>query len=122
MATRATITVRLNEKIRLSVYSHWDGYPEHVGKLLKEVYNTKAKALELVSFGDISSLQKNLAPKENEVHNFQTPAKEVTIFYGRDRGEKDVECKILRNTESVDKEEYNYYFNNGKWIVNDSDF
>lgn len=118
MATRASITVRLNEKIRLSVYSHWDGYPDGVGKLLKENYNTKAKALELVSYGDISSLRERLKPKKDETHTFEKPIKDVTIFYGRDRDEKNIECRILKNTETIDGQEYNYYFNKGLWTVN----
>jgi hypothetical protein len=122
MATRATITVRLNENIRLSVYSHFDGYPEHVGKLLKEHYNTKAKALELVSYGDISSLRAKIEPDNNLPQDFDNRQDDVTTFYGRDRGEKNVDCQILKNSEQVSEEEFNYYLNNGKWIVNGEDF
>lgn len=118
MATRASITVRLNNKIRLSVYSHWDGYPDGVGATLKEHYNSKAKALELVSYGDISSLRERVEPNENEKHSFEKPIKDVAVFYGRDRGEKNVECKVLKNVDTVNLQEYNYLFENNEWTVN----
>lgn len=115
MATRATITVRLNSKVRLSVYLHWDGYPQHALEVLKESYNTKAKALELVSYGSISSLGSKLHP--SGYHSFENREDDVTTFYGRDRGENDTECLILRNSEKINREEYNYFFNNGEWNV-----
>lgn len=118
MATRASITVRLNSKIRLSVYSHWGGYPDGVGVTLKEHYNSKAKALELVSYGDISSLSERVKPNDNEEHSFEKPLKDVTVFYGRDRGEEGVECEVLENNDIVNSQEFDYLFENNEWTVN----
>ncbi len=117
MATSATITVRLDSKTRLSIYSHWDGYPSHVGKILKQSYNTKEKALELVKMGDISILGNKLHPNENEPHSFDNRQYDVTVFYGRDRGEKNTEPVKLNNSERIERQEYNYYFNEGKWVI-----
>jgi hypothetical protein len=36
MATRSRIGIQLKDKSVLSVYCHWDGYPEWNGKKLKE--------------------------------------------------------------------------------------
>ena len=39
------------------VYSHYDGYPSGVGLTLLKHYNSKSKAKELISGGDISNIQ-----------------------------------------------------------------
>ena len=40
MATRARIGLRLAEDAILSVYHHWDGYPEWLGVTLNKKFNT----------------------------------------------------------------------------------
>ena len=38
-----------------SVYHHWDGYPEWLGRILKQHYNTDAAVKKLIDGGDMSS-------------------------------------------------------------------
>ena len=40
----------------LSIYSHWDNYPEHNGRILRTHYNTKEKVTSLIDNGDVSCL------------------------------------------------------------------
>lgn len=47
MSTRAAIGFRVGEEIH-TIYSHYDGYPKHVGKILQEYYASAEKAKELV--------------------------------------------------------------------------
>ena len=54
MATRSRIGIQLKDDSVLSVYHHWDGYPEWLGKQLVEHFNTKEKATELIDGGDMS--------------------------------------------------------------------
>ena len=54
MATRSTIGVLNTDGSVTAVYCHWDGYPEHNGKILIENYTTEEKVRELISFGSIS--------------------------------------------------------------------
>ena len=54
MATRSRIGVLLSDGSVLSAYSHWDGYPSGVGKILKEHYNSYDKITELIDGGDMS--------------------------------------------------------------------
>jgi hypothetical protein len=56
MATRSLIGVKLNDNIVKTIYCHWDGYPEHNGKLLVENYSTPAAITELMLLGDLSNL------------------------------------------------------------------
>lgn len=118
MATRSRIGILNDDGSVTSVYCHWDGYPSHNGKILREHYNTPDAVRELLKEGDMSVL----APKCNkpEGHSFDNPVEGHVIYYGRDRGEKDTEPRD-DTTESDfhrDGEEYNYLMKKGKWTVN----
>ena len=56
MATRSLIGIKLDNNIVKTIYCHWDGYPEHNGKLLVENYTSPASVFELMELGDLSSL------------------------------------------------------------------
>ena len=55
MSTRSRIGILLPDDSILSVYHHWDGYPEWLGRILKQHYNTKEKVAELIDGGNMSS-------------------------------------------------------------------
>jgi len=54
MATRSRIGLQLADGAILSVYHHWDGYPQWLGVTLKAKFNTRDKVAELIDGGDIS--------------------------------------------------------------------
>ena len=55
MSTNSRIGIRLPDDSILSVYHHWDGYPEWLGVTLKQQYNTREKVEELIDGGNMSS-------------------------------------------------------------------
>ena len=55
MATRSRIGIELKNGNILSVYHHWDGYPEWLGRILNTHYNTRTKVAELIDGGDMST-------------------------------------------------------------------
>lgn len=119
MATRSNIAYKTPEgKIR-SVYAHWDGYPAHNGEMLRRYYTDFDKVVQLVSLGSISIL----APKVNPTaeHSFDAPQEDVTVFYGRDRGETGQEYREYDDIPSwiADMEEYAYLYTENGWLVND---
>lgn len=59
MSTRSRIGIQLPDESILSVYHHWDGYPEWLGRILKTHYNTKEKIENLINGGDMSSCWTN---------------------------------------------------------------
>lgn len=73
-----------------SIYSHFDGYLDGVGKTLKKHYTDSNKVKKLISLGDISIL----GPKIGKKQNFNKPDDDSVLAYGRDRGEKNVDAKI----------------------------
>ena len=107
MATRSTIAIEQTDGTVRQVYCHWDGYLEHVGQVLLDNYQTPGVVGELISFGDISSLEERIVE---------------TCFYGRDRGE--TECGFVQfdSFESYKAnhqyEEFEYIFRtDGNWYV-----
>ena len=54
MGTRSRIGIQLSDDSILSVYHHWDGYPEWLGRILQTHYNTRPKVEELIDGGDMS--------------------------------------------------------------------
>ena len=79
MATRSRIGLQLADGAILSVYHHWDGYPQWLGVTLKAKFNTKEKVAELLDGGDISCLDSDTDWDRNEV--------EPHVQYYNDRGD-----------------------------------
>lgn len=112
MSTRSRIGIQLPDDSILSVYCHYDGYPEFNGVKLQEHFNSYEKASELIDDGDISALWTN-AGWNNETLS------EVGPLYYSTRGEdcpprldQDL-CEFLLPDNS---EEYAYLFRNGEWV------
>ena len=59
MATRGRIGLELADESILSVYCHFDNYPEFNGVKLVENFNTHEKVSSLIDGGDISALWTN---------------------------------------------------------------
>ena len=55
MSTRARIGIIQDDLSVKSVYHHWDGYPEWLGVVLQEQYNTGEKVAKLIDGGNMSS-------------------------------------------------------------------
>jgi hypothetical protein len=57
MGTRSRIGIEMPDHTVVSVYCHWDGYPEHNGRILVNHYNDRDAVKELIDGGGISSLR-----------------------------------------------------------------
>lgn len=56
MGTRSRIGIELPDHSVVSVYCHWDGYPEGNGKILAQNYLNRDDVKELIDGGGMSSL------------------------------------------------------------------
>ena len=118
MATRSCIGIKHGDVIK-GIYAHWDGYLECNGLILAKHYSDSVKVNKLISMGDVSSLGADIG----EQHDFNDtpPDKDWCTFYGRDRGEEDIEFRTFQSTEEFIKyfddmgAEYYYLYDNGKW-------
>ena len=119
MGTRSRIGVMHGNKVK-SVYCHWNGSVEHNGAVLQEHYDS-GRANNLVALGDMSVLGKNIEIPADAEHSFDTPAKDITVFYGRDRNEKNTEFKVALTFEAFLEQcddcaaEYYYIMKDGEW-------
>jgi len=116
MATRSRIGLELPDGSILSAYSHWDGYPEWMGRILRTHYNTKEKVAELIDGGDMSSPWTNERWSNDLLDRHK---EEYGPQYYSQRGEdcpprldKDL-CEYLLPNNN---EEYAYVFRNGEWV------
>ena len=64
MATRSMIAIEKRVGVYDSCYCHFDGYPTHNGKILKENYNNEQLVVDLIAGGDMSALKENLIDVE----------------------------------------------------------
>ena len=120
MATRGRIGMVMDDGKVASIYQHWDSYPSSLGDILLNHYKDKAKVEKLISLGDCSSVREEVDIPEGKKHTFEKPIENVTVAYGRDRGETGVEPRIDESEKDFwksDIEEYGYLFKDGKWYV-----
>jgi len=122
MATRSRIAIEDQDGTVRSIYSHWDGYPEHHAPILLEHYTTQEKVESLIALGSISSLSPETEIPEGVSHNFENPADGIVVAYHRDRGEE-LSIKAHGSVDEFAKsdiEEYGYVFTAaGEWLFVD---
>lgn len=132
MATRSAIGVAYGDVIK-AVYCHWDGYPEHNGRILNENYD-RPGASELLTYGDISSLGPEIGiehafsyldQKQFSHEDYDRLYGNMCTFYHRDRGEELKEWRVFDTAEAMIEYfdgcgcEYFYILgNDGQWYVN----
>jgi hypothetical protein len=118
MGTRSAIGIIDGSRCK-AVYCHWDGYIEHNGIVLNQHYQDPAKVEQLIGLGSISSL----GPEIGEKHDFDSHSSwyNTCLFYGRDRGDTDVDHIVVDSADELFKEfswcEYFYIMKDGIWYV-----
>lgn len=119
MSTRSYICRENEDGSYTGVYCHMDGYLTYNGAMLLDHYSSKERVDKLLSLGNMSCLQANIEPDPSKPHSFEDRQDGVTVFYGRDRGEKGEEAKAVDLEEINDPSswiEYCYvYGKDGKW-------
>ena len=111
MSTSGRLGIELADESILSVYCHFDNYPEFNGVKLVEHFNTREKVSSLIDGGDISSLWTNL-----DCNNETLP--ETGPLYYSSRGE-DCPPRLDANKYDylADGEEYAYIYTlNNQWV------
>jgi len=112
MSTRSMIGIQNADGTVKTVYCHYDGYPEHNGKMLLNHYNDKKLTENLIKKGDFSFLAENISDVE----------------YYADRGDDDVEPVTYKNVTEFSQNmedswcEYFYILDAaGKWYVSNGE-
>ena len=114
MSTNSRIGLRLADDSILSVYHHWDGYPEWLGVTLNEHYNTRESVSELIDGGNMSSCYSdNEYDYEKQQFVKRDPRPE---YYGGDE-EAPILSKNFDEFTRIDCwQEYSYVFVKDRWV------
>lgn len=120
MSTNSTITALCTDGTYKTIYCHWDGDIEGVGKKLVRYFYQQEKIESLMALGNISTLEERIDCPEG--HSFENPVANCTVAYGRDRGGVNEEAKC--NDEKYlylllhrNKQQYNYIWDGKEWKV-----
>ena len=116
MATRSRIGLELKNGSIISVYHHWDGGPNWLGRILNTHYNTRAKVAELIDGGDMSSCWTNERWSNDLLDRHQ---EEYGPNYYSYRGEDSpprLDADLCEYLLPDNSEEYAYVFRNGEWV------
>ena len=115
MATRSRIGIQFSDNSVLSVYHHWDGYPEWLGRILTTHYNTKEKVAELIDGGDMSSCWNDTVWGKPHADGLKYGPE-----YYSQRGE-DCPPRYDQTREEFlsSGEEYSYIFTSAGWVCYD---
>ena len=115
MATRSRIGIELKDGSILSAYHHWDGYPQWLGRILTNHYNSREQAAELIDGGDMSSCWNDTIWGEE-----RTDGQKYGPEYYSQRGE-DCPPRLDNTLQEYlsDSEEYSYIFRDGEWVCYD---
>jgi hypothetical protein len=95
MSTRSNIGIRETDGTVKTIYCHWDGYPQYVGRLLLTYYTTEQDVRGLLDLGDISELK----PTLSEV-----------VAYHRDRGEPKADVHTFAPGSRVRENDFAYVY------------
>ena len=106
MATRALIGYLDGGKKLTTTYNHYDGYPEYLGKILKEHYNGEERAKSVASEGYISSIEEDGTINSK----FNNPANTMIL-------DEEVFSAAMQIGEEVDGygADYGYVYFNDEW-------
>ena len=124
MGTRSRIGIELSDASILSVYCHYDGYPEFNGVKLVENFNTREKVKELIDGGDMSCAWTKDRWTGKQVAKYVIENVEVEEYGPQYYSERNESCPPRLDddiTEFLDNgEEYSYIFTRAdEWICYD---
>ena len=102
MSTNSRLGLRLADGSILSVYHHWDGYPEWLGVTLNKHYNTRESIAELIDGGNMSCCYTDSDWEHEELKEFRP-------LYYTERGEE-----LEDNAPKLHKDEKEYLIDTDK--------
>ena len=114
MSTNARIGIKLEDGTILSAYHHWDGYPEWLGVILKQEYNTKEKVRELIDGGNMSSCWSDTIFDYEKQEFVERPPQPE--YYGGENERPRLSKNFTQFAfDSKDGEEFLYLFSENEW-------
>jgi hypothetical protein len=138
MSTRSRVGIETPSGYVRSIYVHFDGYPEGVGRKLLDHWSDEQRINELLDLGDLSGLGSRIGEDRGTGWFDQRAASTMEmsdserdailaecLAYGRDRGEKDVGARMHTKDDWPDSGqewEYLYVPSLRQWLVRNPDW
>ena len=113
MSTRARIVKKLKDGKYIGIYHHNDGYPEYLGELLLNYYDTEDKVDKLISLGDMS-FAGPIPEDDPKLWDRQLDYKSDKCRTYKGRGDSDCDARV-GDLEDFIGEDFTYVFEDGKW-------
>lgn len=117
MSTRSRIAIAIKngeQTTYKSIYCHWDGGPDGVGKVLATFYMTRRKIKKLIKRGNLSVLNRQTGSNCRLGRLF---SKNASVAY-RDRGDKNTDALEATGIEQL-REQAQHYFAEYLYIWSD---
>lgn len=118
MGTRSNIAIERENGTVEMVYCHWDGYPDHNGRLLLEHYSATPLVEELVGGGNVSSLEPTIQESK-----FYVRRSEWDSFGGQDEPWESNKPQVYpdRDGARCSMQEFLYIWveTEGRWVYSD---
>ena len=115
MSTNGRIGIKYQGGTIVSVYHHWDSYPEWLGAVLQDKYNTEDKANRLISGGDMSCCWTQSRWLANGGQG-KVPYYGPQYYTGRGEELNITTSDNFKEFTELDcGNEYSYLFKDGKW-------
>lgn len=115
MSTRSGIGIREDDGSISAIYCHFDGYLDHVGRILYEHYSSPERARQLINLGGLSSI----GPKIHEGPLHGRPSNEYCYPY-ISQGEElriDKLYSIYGFLQEYRYCDFHYLYDNGDWYI-----
>ena len=84
MSTRSIIAKQIGEDQYLTIFCHYNGYPDDNGARLVKHYNTPERVDALLALGDLEILREKTEPSPQTPHTADAPQPGVTVAMWRD--------------------------------------
>lgn len=121
MSTHCTVSVKHDDDTVEGIYVHNNGFPAFMAPILLGYYDTRDIVEELISLGDASIICPKLSPDPSKPHSFDSPQKEVSVLYHRDRGEEWAFVKPMKASYRflpvIGGMMFNYIFVGNRWYM-----
>lgn len=112
MATRALIGYFDDDRVLTTTYNHYDGYPDHLGKMLNKYFSDEELAKKIAGTGYISYIDDD---GNIEVNNKRNPDK---TELGRDLDWEDALLEMAKEIDNYGADyAYIWYEGDGDWSV-----
>ena len=113
--TKSIICVENKDGTYTGITCDYDGYPTFMGAMLVDHYSDKKKVKTLLSLGDLSELERRIAPDPRQKHTFLVRQNFSCVFYGREKGDYTRMARTFKREDLNDT--YAYIFKDGEWYM-----